>query len=78
MTHKLSQVRVELGRGHLPAAETAELPAGSIVELDAFSDDRVDVYVDGRLYARGQAVVVDGNFAVRIEQVLSAGAKATI
>ncbi|MFA6134526.1 MAG: FliM/FliN family flagellar motor C-terminal domain-containing protein [Phycisphaerae bacterium] len=66
------QVRIELGRGHLSARDTSELPVGSVLELDAFADDGVDVYVDGQLYARGKAVVAEGNFAVRIEQVLPA------
>ena len=42
------------------------MDAGDVLELDSREGDPVDVYVDGRLYARGEAVVVDGHLAVRV------------
>jgi flagellar motor switch protein FliN/FliY len=64
-------VRLELGRRMIPAAEAWNLNVGSVVELDRRVEDRLDVYADGRLIARGQAVVVAGKLAVRIEEIVS-------
>jgi len=64
-------LRVELGRRLLSVEEAAGLDAGSVLELEALADDSVDVYVGGRLCARGRAVVIDGNLAVRIEEMLA-------
>jgi flagellar motor switch protein FliN/FliY len=64
-------VRLELGRRMVPAAEAWRLGIGGMVELDHRIEDRLDVYADGRLIARGQAVVVAGKLAVRIEEIVS-------
>ena len=72
-----AQIRIELGRGHLTSEEAAELAADSTVELDTFLDDRLDLFVQGRLLAHGHAVVVDGNLAVKIDQVLPLAARAS-
>jgi flagellar motor switch protein FliN/FliY len=63
------KVRIELGRRRLVADEVARLDGGSIVVLDAGVGDAVDVYVDGRLHARGEAVVVNGCLGVRMSEV---------
>ncbi len=69
------KVRVELGRRLLAVVDAAELGPGGLVELDDLAEGSMDVYADGRLCARGRAVVVDGKLAVRIEEVLPAPAK---
>ncbi|MGA2265068.1 MAG: FliM/FliN family flagellar motor switch protein [Phycisphaerae bacterium] len=69
--NKQVNVRLELGRRLIPAAEAWRLDIGGVVELDRQADDRVDVYADGRLVARGQPVVVSGKLAVRIEEIVS-------
>jgi flagellar motor switch protein FliN/FliY len=69
--NKQVNVRLELGRRLIPAAEAWRLDVGGVVELDRQADDRVDVYADGRLVARGQPVVVGGKLAVRIEEIVS-------
>ncbi|MCJ7545113.1 MAG: FliM/FliN family flagellar motor switch protein [Phycisphaerae bacterium] len=68
-------VRLELGRRLIPSAGAHDLSAGGMVALDRNVDDPVDVYVAGRLYARGQAVVVDGKLAVRIEEIVASDAR---
>lgn len=62
---------VELGRVKLPVRDVIELGAGSIVELDKAAGEPVDVMVNGRLVARGEVVVIDDNFGVRITEILS-------
>jgi len=62
---------VELGRASMPVREILQLGSGSIVELNKLAGDAVDVLVNGRLIARGEVVVVDENFGVRITEVVS-------
>ena len=63
------EVTVELGRCRLPLAEVARLGIGSVVELDALAGEPLVVYANGRRIATGEAVVVDGQFGVRIQKV---------
>ena len=51
--------------------EILELNEGSVVVLDRFAGDLVDVVVNGKLIAKGEVVVVDENYGVRITEVLS-------
>jgi flagellar motor switch protein FliN/FliY len=69
------RVRLELGRRLIPTARANDLTVGGMIALDRAVDDRVDVYVGGRLHARGQAVVVDGKVAVRIEEIVTPQAR---
>lgn len=64
------QVTVELGRTKKKIKEIIELGQGSIVELDKQAGAQVDVMVNGQLIARGDVVVVDDNFSVRITEIL--------
>jgi flagellar motor switch protein FliN len=66
------QLRVcaEIGRATMPLAEAVSLPGGGLVELDRQADDPVDVMVNGRRFATGRLVLVDDEWAVRIEEVL--------
>lgn len=68
-------VRLELGRQLIPAGQAEDLGIGGMVTLDCNVEDCVDVYVAGQLHARGQAVVVDGNMAVRIEEIVASQAR---
>jgi flagellar motor switch protein FliN/FliY len=70
----LAGVRVrlsaELGRARMHSASLVGLPAGAVVELDRQADDPIDLYVNGRPFATGRLIVVDGSeWAVRIESV---------
>lgn len=65
------QVTVELGRTQLRIREVLELVPGSIVELDKLAGEPVDVLVNGKQIARGEVVVIDEEFGVRITDVAS-------
>jgi flagellar motor switch protein FliN len=63
------RVWAELGRTRLPFGQLVGLANGAVVELEEGADDVVGVYVNGRSYATGRLLVVDGDWAVRIEAV---------
>ena len=65
-------VRVELGRRRMRVDEAASLTCGDIVDLDRAVEAPVDVYVGELLIARGEIVVVNGRFGVRVTEVLEA------
>lgn len=63
-------VTVELGRARMTVAEILGLTIGSVIELDRIAGSPVDVLVNGTLIARGEVVVVDEEFGVRVSEVL--------
>ena len=65
------EVSVELGRSHMSIGEILALRTGSVIELDKLAGEPVDVSVNGTLVARGEVVVVDEKFGVRITEVVS-------
>jgi flagellar motor switch protein FliN/FliY len=64
------QVTVELGRAMMRVRNLLALREGSVIELDRAPGSPVDVFVNGRLVARGDVVVVDEEFGVRVTEVL--------
>jgi flagellar motor switch protein FliN/FliY len=64
-------VSVSFGRAQLPLKDVIKLTTGSIVELNRAVSEPVEVIVNNCVIARGQIVVVEGNFGVRIQQVMS-------
>ena len=64
-------VSVSFGRAQLPLKDVIKLTTGSIVELNRAVSEPVDVIVNNCVIARGEVVVVEGNFGVRIRQVIS-------
>ena len=70
------RVSVELGRATLTVQEILALGPGSVVELDKLAGEPVDILVNERLIARGEVVMVDENFGVRVTEILSPGANA--
>ena len=68
-------VRIELGRARMPVGDVLQLAEGSVVELDKLAGDPVDVYVNGRLVARGEVLVLEGNFCVRVGEIIEADAE---
>jgi len=64
------KISVELGRTRMSLRQTLELVQGSVVELDRLAGDPVDVFVNDRLLAKGEVVVVDDKFAVRITELI--------
>jgi flagellar motor switch protein FliN/FliY len=64
-------VRIELGRARLRIADVLGLEEESVVQLDRGADDPVDVYVNDRLVARGEVIVLNDRFAIRLTEVVS-------
>ena len=64
-------VTVELGRTKKYVKDILEMGEGSIIELDKQAGEHVDVLVNGKLVARGEVVVIDENFGVRITEIIS-------
>ena len=64
-------ISVELGRTEMPIGEVLELGPGSIVELHKMASEPVDLLVNNKLIARGEVVVVDENFGIRITEIVS-------
>jgi flagellar motor switch protein FliN/FliY len=60
---------VELGRAEMPLKDILKLTKGSIIELDRLSGEPVDLFVNNKLIARGEVVVIDDNFGLRITQL---------
>ncbi|MDR1978005.1 MAG: flagellar motor switch protein FliN [Synergistaceae bacterium] len=70
------RVTVELGKTRKNISEILALSTGSVIELDKMAGEPVDVLVNGKLIARGEVVVIDENFGVRITEVLNTASKA--
>jgi flagellar motor switch protein FliN/FliY len=64
-------VSISFGKTHLPLRDVLKLMTGSIVELNRGVNDQVDVLVNHCLVARGEVVVVEGNYGVRIQEIAS-------
>lgn len=64
------QVTVELGRTRKLIREILELGPGSVVELDKLAGEPVDILANGKLIAKGEVVVIDENFGVRITEII--------
>lgn len=69
-------VTVELGRTNKSIKEILELTNGSIVELDKLAGEPVDINVNGKFLAKGEVVVIDENFGVRITEIASPAERA--
>ncbi len=65
------EISVELGRTRMLVKDVVELGTGSIVEIDKAAGEPVDVMVNGRLVARGEVVVIEDNFGVRVTEILN-------
>ena len=65
------QVTVELGRTKKLIKDVLELQPGSIIELDKLAGEPVDVYINTKLIAKGEVVVIDENFGVRITEIVN-------
>lgn len=65
------QVKIELGRTRLLVEDVLKLGEGAVVELDKLAGDPVDVYVNERHVARGEVLVLNDNFCIRINEILT-------
>jgi flagellar motor switch protein FliN/FliY len=64
-------VKIELGRTQMLLEDVLKLRRGSVVALDKLAGDPVDVYVNGRLVARGEVLVLNDNFCVRVAELIT-------
>jgi flagellar motor switch protein FliN/FliY len=62
-------VTLRFGQRQLTLREVLELTSGSVVELDRQVDEPVELFLDGMVIARGEAVVIDGNYGLRVTEV---------
>ncbi|MFL1673985.1 flagellar motor switch phosphatase FliY [Paenibacillus dendritiformis] len=65
------KVTVELGRTHKQIKDILELSQGSIIELDKLAGEPVDILVNNKLIAKGEVVVIDENFGVRVTDIIN-------
>lgn len=65
------KVSVELGRTKMPVSELLNLTQGSVIELNKLAGESMEVYVNDKLIARGEAVVVNEKFGVRLTDIIS-------
>ena len=65
------EVVVELGRTDLQIKEILNLSSGSVVELNRMAGEPINIQVNGKLVARGEVVVIDENFGVKITHIIS-------
>jgi flagellar motor switch protein FliN len=65
------KVTVELGRTHKVIKDILELSQGSIIELDKLAGEPVDILVNNKLIAKGEVVVIDENFGVRVTDIVN-------
>lgn len=70
------EVAVEIGRLRMPLRDLLSLEPGAVLELDRAADAPVDVLVNGRLVARGEVVVIDGEFGVRVTDLVERSGEA--
>jgi len=71
------RVKIELGRTVMYVEDVLRLNELSIVELDKAAGDPVDVYVNNRLVARGEVLVLNDNFCVRVSEIIHRNTPAT-
>ena len=64
------QVTVEIGRARRKVQDILEFAKGSLVVLDKLAGDQVDLFVNGKIIARGEVVVIEDNFGVRITEIV--------
>ena len=64
-------VSLQVGTADIPIRELVKLVEGSVIALDRESNDPMDVLVNGKLIARGEIVIVDDQFGVRLTDVVS-------
>jgi len=65
-------VKIELGRTRMLVEDVLKLSDGAVVELDKLAGDPVDIYVNDRHIARGEVLILNDNFCVRVSEILDA------
>ncbi len=67
------EISVELGRARMLINDLLQLGQGSVVELAKLAGEPMEIFVNGKLFARGEAVVVNEKFGVRLTDIISPG-----
>lgn len=67
------EIRAELGRGWKSVGDLSEMDEGSIIALDKLAGEALDVLANGKLIARGEVVIIDENFGVRVTEMIVGG-----
>ena len=62
-------VSLLFGQRQLPLREVLDLSSGSVIELDRMVDEPVELLLDGKVIARGEAVIIDGNYGLRVTEI---------
>ena len=65
------QVTVEVGRTRMTVQDLLQLGQGSVMELEKLAGEPLDIYVNGKMVARGEAVIVNEKFGVRLTAIVS-------
>lgn len=65
------QVTVEVGRSRMTIQDLLSLGQGSVVELEKLAGEPLDIYVNGKHVARGEAVIINEKFGVRLSEIIS-------
>ncbi len=65
------QVTVEVGRTRMTIQDLLQLGQGSVVELEKLAGEPLDIYINGKQVARGEAVIVNEKFGVRLTDIIS-------
>jgi flagellar motor switch protein FliN/FliY len=71
-------ITVRFGAKQMVLQDILRLDQGAVIELDRTVEDPVEILVNGRVFAKGEVVVVDGCYAVRITEVLNAADKVSL
>ena len=69
-------LKIELGRTQMHLEDVLRMKQGAVVTLDKLAGDPVDIYANGRLIARGEVLVLNDNFCVRVAELISGEAAA--
>lgn len=67
------ELSAEIGRTRMPISQLIKLTPGSVVELDRLAGEPLDVLANGRLVARGEVVVMNDRYGLRLTEVVSDG-----
>ncbi len=67
-------LKIELGRTQMQLEDVLRMKQGAVVTLDKLAGDPVDIYANGRLIARGEVLVLNDNFCVRVAELISGDA----
>jgi flagellar motor switch protein FliN/FliY len=65
------QITVEVGRARMTIQDLLQLGQGSVVELEKLAGEPLDIYLNGKQVARGEAVIVNEKFGVRLTDIIS-------